>query len=122
MDLEIEIPDNEYYKMEKFFGECSKNTNFKGLISDNVRNMPVFFNAFYQHHIIQDFKKAKLLYKSALLRSECPKGSYQMLCSIFIELFLTNQVSVNKLQVKLNKLDEKYGYFMRFDPEYCKTR
>jgi hypothetical protein len=122
VDLEIEIPDNEYYKMEKFFGECSKNTNFKGLISDNVRNMPVFFNAFYQHHIIRDFKKAKLLYKSALLRSECPKGSYQMLCSIFIELFLTNQISLNKLQVKLNKLDEKYGYFMRFDPEYCKTR
>ena len=90
IDLEIEIPDTAYYKMEKFFAECSKNTNFKGLISDNVRNMPVFFNAFYHHHITRDFKKAKFLYKSSLLRSECPKGSYQMLCSLLIEMFLSD--------------------------------
>jgi hypothetical protein len=88
MNLEIGIPDDQYYKMDKFFAECSKNTNFKGLISDNYRNMPLFFNAFYQHHIIGDLKKAKEYYKEALERSECPKGAYQMLCSIYIEFYL----------------------------------
>jgi hypothetical protein len=68
--------------------------------------MPVFFNAFYHHHIVADLKKAKKLYKSALARSECSKGSYQMLCSIYIKLNLQNQLSVQKLEQKLNKLDE----------------
>jgi hypothetical protein len=74
--------------MDKFFLEVSKNTNFKGLISDNYRNMPLFFHAFYHHHILFDLKKAKKYYKEALERSECPKGAFQMLCSIYIEFYL----------------------------------
>ena len=108
MNLEIGIPDDQYYKMDKFFTECSKNTNFKGLISDNYRNMPLFFNAFYQHHIVGDLKKAKQYYKEALERSECPKGAYQMLCSIYIEFYLrdVNQQTLQKLQQKLANLDQ----------------
>ena len=41
--------------MERFFNECCSNTNFRGLIQDNYRNMPVFFHAFYWHHIVGDF-------------------------------------------------------------------
>lgn len=59
-------------------------TNYKGLFSDNYRNLPVFFHAFYHHHVKGDLKKAKGLYKHSIQRSECPKGAYHMLLSIYL--------------------------------------
>jgi len=88
VNLTIAIPDNEYNRMDKFFNECTKDTNFKGLIADNLWNMPVFFNAFYQLFIKRDLKYSKKLFKNAFDRSECPKGCYQLLCSIYIQLYI----------------------------------
>jgi hypothetical protein len=47
--------------------------------------MPIFFNAFYQQFIIKDLSRAKKLYKQAMLRSECPKGAFQMLCQLQVQ-------------------------------------
>jgi hypothetical protein len=47
-----------------------------------------------------------------MVRSECPKGCYQMLCSIYIAMDKPN---------KFEKLAEKFGNFMSYDPEYHKT-
>jgi hypothetical protein len=56
---------------------------------DFFKNMPMFFAAFYQLHIIHDPKKAKKYFKVALHRSECAKGAFLMICGIYIESYLS---------------------------------
>ena len=74
--MAIDTPDCETQKLDKFFHQVSLNTNFNKLLSDNVKNMPVFFTAFYYHWIEKDLVKAKTIYKHALKRTECPKGAF----------------------------------------------
>jgi len=83
--LKIDLPDNEFDQLEHFAAATQKNTNFRGLLSDAFLNMPVFFAAFYQLFITKDLQKAKRYFKHALNRSECAKGSFQLLCSIYIQ-------------------------------------
>ena len=64
MLVDFEIEEDEYMIMDKrVFLETANNTNYRGLFNDNYRNMPVFFHAFYWHHVQVDYKKAKKLYK-----------------------------------------------------------
>lgn len=148
MLVDFEIEDDEYGAMDKrVFLETANNTNYRGLFNDNYRNMPVFFHAFYWHHVQVDLKKAKKLYKQAIKRSECPKGAYQMLCSIYIcecraelksgeaasdessaEAQLNSRLhkeyhkALRKLIAKIKALDDKYGQFLSYDPSYSKIR
>ena len=50
------------------------------------------FNAFYQLFIKRDLKYSKKLFKNAFDRSECPKGCYQLLCSIYIQLYIEQAI------------------------------
>lgn len=76
IEMGIDTPNCETQKLDKFFNQVVLNTNFFKLLNDNVKNMPVFFTAFYYHQIEKDLIKAKKLYKHAFKRAECPKGAF----------------------------------------------
>lgn len=65
--------------------------------------------AFYFHHVVGDFKKAKKLYKEALRRCEFALGCFNMLLSIYLHDFTLNQKSLLgdfiRIRKKLNNLD-----------------
>lgn len=93
---------------------------------DNFKNFPVFMYAFYQHFVIKEFLVAKRLYKHAIKRSECIKGSYQLLCSIYFQIMHSGKNSklqtIQQLEAKLQKLDDKFGNIMRYDNDYAKLK
>ena len=41
-------------------------------------------HAFFHHQVLNDFSRAKRLYKEALKRTEFAKGTYNMLVSIYL--------------------------------------
>lgn len=41
-------------------------------------------HAFFHHQVLEDYTKAKKLYKEALKRTEFTKGCYSMLASIYV--------------------------------------
>ena len=41
-------------------------------------------HGFFHHHVLNDYSKAKKLYKEALVRTEFTKGCYSMLTSIYL--------------------------------------
>lgn len=53
-------------------------------LAEVYKELPFFCHAFYYHHVAEDFKKAKKLYKEALRRAEFTRGSFNMLLSIFL--------------------------------------
>ena len=81
-------------------------------------------HAFFHHHVLFDFKKAKKLYKEALKRTEFTKGCYNMLTSIYmVESIQQNctgsadgqSIDIGYLEAKLAALDNKYGHFLGYE-------
>ena len=48
------------------------------------KELPFFIHALFAHQVLEDFSKAKKLYKEALRRAEFTKGCYNMLVSIYL--------------------------------------
>ena len=100
--------------------------------------------------MIGDLRLAKKLYKQAIRRCECPKGAYQQLCSIYLNeataelkgesvedssddepkcgVPIQNATirsylpAIQRLIEKIKNLDDAYGCFLCYDPEYSKIR
>ena len=72
--------------------------------------MPFFLVAFYQHHVVGDFKKAKKLYKEALRRTEFTIGCFNMLLSIYLHDVTLNQKQLQddfqRMRTKLKNLED----------------
>lgn len=63
--------------------------------SDLNKELPYFILAFLYHHVLEDLKTAKKLYKEALRRSEFTKGCYQMMMSIYLNKYTYNKVLID---------------------------
>ena len=124
-ELRIELQDEEFNFMEQMIRNSERPFNFYRLLCDNFQDMPIFLTSFYQRFVIKDLLVAKRLFKNSLQRSECAKGSYHMLCNIYIQLLLSGKnqklQSIDDLRAKFTKLDERFGNFMSYDSEYHKT-
>ena len=59
---------------------CQNNKEFTSL----HKELPFFLHALFHHQVLEDFSKAKKLYKEALRRTEFTKGCYNMLVSIYL--------------------------------------
>lgn len=56
-------------------------------IRENTRHNLVFMMAFYHQHILQDDRRAKELYRTALERGECPMECFQMLANLLLNKY-----------------------------------
>ena len=59
---------------------CANNREYDLL----YRELPFFLQGFFYHHVLEDYKMAKKLYKEALRRAEFTKGCFQMIMSIYM--------------------------------------
>ena len=48
------------------------------------KELPFFMHAFFHHQVLEDYTKAKKLYKEALKRTEYTRGCVNMLASIYL--------------------------------------
>lgn len=105
---------------------CQNNKDFTSLLKE----LPFFMHGFFHHQVLNDFSRAKKLYKEALRRAEFTKGSYNMLVSIYLAESVqqsfkvaqgvqsspeTQSVDLSYLESKLNSLENKYGHFLRYE-------
>ena len=60
---------------------------------------------FYYHHVKQDYKKAKKLYKEAIKRTEFTLGCFNMLLAIYLFEFSFGSKDLAKVREKIQALD-----------------
>ena len=131
-----EISFQDIYKRssvhdQKLITECRESNDVIGLLCQNnkefsslLKELPFFLHALFHHHILQDFSKAKKLYKEALKRTEFTRGCYNMLVSIYLveSQYSNGQTDLKLLEKKLLSLEEKFGHFLRYELSLLKMR
>lgn len=70
-----------------------------------MKQLPFFMLGFYCHHVMNDLKKAKKLYKEAMRRTEFTLGSFNMLLAIYLHEFTFGNQDITKVRQKISALE-----------------
>ena len=89
-----------------------------------MKFQPLFLLGFFYHHVEEDLRLAKKLYKEALRRAEFTKGCFQMLMSIYLQQYSyqKSRVDYEGYQRKAAKLEATFGHFLKYEQSIQRQR
>lgn len=73
----------DFPEVQKFLNKIDQSKKFYQFKYE-WKEMKYFLVGFYYQFMLGNLEKARIVYKKAIKRSECPKGAFNLLLSIII--------------------------------------